>query len=296
MAQMADPAALRAKRVWRAVAVVLSLLVAIRTVELLTGEADAGGADDDGSGGGSGLRAGWASSSSDAGAGEGITHPGAGGPQALVIPSPRTPDDLRAAVSAVLRAADGLKRKPEMSGPEIALFTELLLQSPHVWIWGASGTAALAALVPATLSVTVVDADGGALEALRAAVPPEQGAGKLALTRVDLGALAAHGHPADASHRGDWPSYANAYLSRTREPSLVLVDGRFRVSCALRVLLSGSRPLLLMHDWHRPEYRVVMRFFRPLKTVGSLAVLQPLEAYNVVAAQQMLASHTFAPL
>lgn len=296
---MMDAAASRAKRVWRTAAVALSVLVVIRSVGLLTGESLLSAAGDEYEGSGGLLRgSGWASFGGGAAGGDGgVTHPGSGAPpQALVIPSPRTPDDLRSAVRSVLGAADALKRKPEMTAPEIALLTELLLQSPHVWIWGASGTAALAALVPSTVSVTVVDADGVALEALRAAVPPEQGASKLAFTRVDLGALAAHGHPADASHRGDWPSYANAYLSRTVEPSLVLVDGRFRVACALRVLLSGSRPLLLVHDWHRPEYRVVMRFFRPLKTVGALAVLQPLEAYNVPAAQQMLAAHTYAPL
>ncbi|MEX0856212.1 MAG: hypothetical protein WD056_01465 [Gemmatimonadota bacterium] len=100
--------------------------------------------------------------------------------------------------------------------------------------------------------------------------------GKLTFHLIDLGETVGWGFPRDVSKRDRWPEYSSAVFSRARDHDLVLVDGRFRVACALRSLLhTPDHALLLIHDfWIRPRYRPVLRFLDPIERADSLAVFR----------------------
>lgn len=59
--------------------------------------------------------------------------------------------------------------------------------------------------------------------------------------------------------------------------SLVLVDGRFRVACALKALphLIASNGTLLLHDAHRSKYDTIRTYYDTVLTAGSLHALRP---------------------
>jgi hypothetical protein len=88
-----------------------------------------------------------------------------------------------------------------------------------------------------------------------------------------------------------------ANLSSTRRHGtaafdVVLVDGRWRVACALELLTSSllsPRGVVLLHDFstravHGREYRrTLLRYFQVVRIARSLAVLRPRRAFAATA-------------
>jgi hypothetical protein len=58
--------------------------------------------------------------------------------------------------------------------------------------------------------------------------------------------------------------------------SAILVDGRFRVACALHAIdYLDNNGILLVHDYtNRPQYHVIEQFYRKIGGVETLAVFQ----------------------
>lgn len=58
---------------------------------------------------------------------------------------------------------------------------------------------------------------------------------------------------------------------------LILVDGRWRVACAMQAwLLANEKTTVLFHDWGRKEYHSpTLYHFKVVDQVGQLAVLKP---------------------
>ncbi|WP_419738036.1 hypothetical protein [Ruegeria sp.] len=66
-----------------------------------------------------------------------------------------------------------------------------------------------------------------------------------------------------------------------QHPDVVLVDGRFRVGCALATAFNIKRPVTLLFDdyLHRPRMRAAEEFLKAPKFVGRMAIfdVEPLE-------------------
>jgi hypothetical protein len=83
------------------------------------------------------------------------------------------------------------------------------------------------------------------------------------------------GRPGRDSPPSDWPNYTHAYVSRFNA-DLILIDGRFRVSCALCVFSEiANRTLVMIHDFCiRRKYWVVLHWYNLIKKGDTLAVLR----------------------
>jgi hypothetical protein len=80
--------------------------------------------------------------------------------------------------------------------------------------------------------------------------------GRVTVRAVNIGPVGAWGTPNSTKSRHLWPRYSRAIAS-VREPvNLVLVDGRFRVACALTAFLRQPKAVVLLHDAERtaPEF------------------------------------------
>jgi len=88
---------------------------------------------------------------------------------------------------------------------------------------------------------------------------------------VDIGPTRAWGHPVDASKRKNWPLYSKKpwlYCQKESvQPDLVLIDGRFRVSCFLACCFYTQRPIKVLFDdfANRHKYHVVKELFQPVE-------------------------------
>eukprot|EP01036_Dinobryon_divergens_P029560 gene29560-38678_t len=113
-----------------------------------------------------------------------------------------------------------------------------------------------------SLSITSIDSSSFWVSKIREdpVLSKLEHAGQFSVHEVYLGELGDWGFPTDSANISVWPSYSESIWKYGREADLVLVDGRFRVACALHaVLLSYTQPgtnltaLFSDHPAIRPE-------------------------------------------
>ena len=94
------------------------------------------------------------------------------------------------------------------------------------------------------------------------------------LIYVNTGPVLEYGNPADPTQTAGFADYSLALSQRDSDTDLVLVDGRFRVACALQIVLSNYTGIVLLHDAQRPEYQPLFKFFTVLERVENLVALR----------------------
>lgn len=173
---------------------------------------------------------------------------------------------------------------PEFEAASAPLFTERLNDAGSYLEFGSGGSTVLAAQIGKPL--VVVESDPIFLAAVQRKLR-EAGVTNGAvqtLLHADIGLTEAWGTPvfrANGSERAaQWRRYAEApweTLAKLPGPHLVLVDGRFRVACALSAVkfLRDRAGEILIDDYlDRPHYRVVERYLRLERMAGRMALMR----------------------
>lgn len=95
------------------------------------------------------------------------------------------------------------------------------------------------------------------------------------LIYVDIGRVKMWGVPVDSSYKQAWSNYSGHVNREKKSFDVYLVDGRFRVACASLALKHGhSRSLVLVHDWKRSKYHVLLDYAERVEKIGNLIVLR----------------------
>jgi hypothetical protein len=169
---------------------------------------------------------------------------------------------------------------PAMTDAEIGVLRECFSKAVSLVEFGSGGSTLLAANSPSLRRIWSVESDPAWIARLRedAGIVAAERAGRLSLQAVDIGPVRDYGYPLDRARCAAWPRYYEAVFDDPAacEADLVLVDGRFRVACALEAL-ARCRPhaVLLFHDfWNRTPYHPVLAFTDWLGSCDSLAILR----------------------
>jgi hypothetical protein len=195
-------------------------------------------------------------------------------------------------------AAAGMR--PRMSRAEVALLRAFEDGKAQVVEYGCGGSTVLS--IRLAQRVISVEADQVWIERTSAhpAIAEALGSGKLRLLHADIGPIGTWSRPLDPSTAPQWPEYWEApwrllraerrlprrlggirRLLRSPEPAaggeawVVLVDGRFRVACALHAALwIGPGDVVLIHDfWPRKPYHVILKYFVPIARAETMVAL-----------------------
>ena len=99
---------------------------------------------------------------------------------------------------------------------------------------------------------------------------------RLNLSWVDVGEVANWGTPTSFKMRHNFKKYAELLWLNNKTPDLVLIDGRFRVSCFLTsVKFAPLGTKILFDDYtNRPFYHVVEEFCQKLDSCGRQALFE----------------------
>lgn len=101
---------------------------------------------------------------------------------------------------------------------------------------------------------------------------------RLNFINIDIGKTGAWGKLVDDSGRNQYPQYSLKVfdLYADQEFDTVFIDGRFRVACALAVILNCQKSVkIIMHDYtNRSEYFVVERFLEKIDSVEATAIFK----------------------
>ena len=178
--------------------------------------------------------------------------------------------------------------KPEMTEAEIGVLRECFSKATSLVEFGCGGSTLLAVRSRSLRRIWSVESDPGWIARLREQpdiVGAEQ-AGRLHLQGIDIGLVGDYGYPHDHALQANWPSYYQAVWDDAAaiKTDLVLIDGRFRVACALEALARcPPHTILLFHDvWNRTPYHPVLAFTDWLGSCDSLAILRRKPTLDVV--------------
>jgi protein O-GlcNAc transferase len=126
----------------------------------------------------------------------------------------------------------------------------------------------------------------------------------LNLDFVDIGPTDTWGTPLSKDRQFEWPRYVAQPWTRVDGSvpvDIVLVDGRFRVACALHSVqrireLGWTSARVLIHDfWDRPEYHVVLPFLKEEKARGTLGVFSVREDVDPVELDRLIREYQAVP-
>ena len=172
--------------------------------------------------------------------------------------------------------------KPMMSGMEIRFLDEILSKADAYLEFGI-GNSTLFALDHQNLGcVKGIESSKEWFEMVvkDPSISAEMAKGRLELVHVNVGPTKPLGYPERDSDKVKWKEYSSQTFSscgQAAQHRVVLVDGRFRVACFLKMLKSMApedlnRTQILIHDYFRREYHIIEKFAELVESHGRLAL------------------------
>lgn len=169
---------------------------------------------------------------------------------------------------------------PWMTDPEVKLFSKWLPFGCTALEFGSGGSTRFF-FENGAKQLSSVEGDGNWIESLVADpfLAFFLGKGRLKIHMPDIGPIRENScsNPAgDVSPK--WLNYHNEIweLIDCSALNFILIDGRFRLACALQsIVYCEQKPLLLFHDfWNRPVYHPILEFVDVLDRAETSAVLR----------------------
>ena len=187
---------------------------------------------------------------------------------------PEPPDFwLSARVETVLQSLHSFNVTPAMTPEETKSLVAHMcsIRRRDVLEFGCGGSTAVAALCNVS-NVHSVDSSLEWLEKVRTMDMWQASNTKWFAYHANIGDLMDWGRPVAAEHDGFSKYSRVGELIKSASIDTVLVDGRFRVACALRALpLLSSEDTLIVHDYERSYYSVIEEFYELRTRVVNLA-------------------------
>lgn len=122
---------------------------------------------------------------------------------------------------------------------------------------------------------------------------------KLEIHFIDIGPTKFWGYPVDDSHKEKFPKFSSEIFNITdcSKYDTVLVDGRFRVACALQTILKchQNKDLkILIHDYSiREDYKIVEKYLDIVETSKTLFVFKIKEDVNLTEVAKEYENYKF---
>lgn len=155
---------------------------------------------------------------------------------------------------------------PRMTSREQDLFLRYLRNASHYFEFGGGGSTVLATQQENLFTIQTVETDRVFAEELQKKCPRAQ------VTWIDVGETGEWGFPLNKDKQDNWPQYYGAIKKSKVKPDLILVDGRFRVACAISSLYFNA--FVLVHDFDRWHYRPVLDYYDVVEYAETLIVLR----------------------
>jgi hypothetical protein len=189
---------------------------------------------------------------------------------------------------------------PRMSSDEINLLRSYLgIIQGNYWGFGCGGSDFIACRDGKHLtSITSIDSSQEWIDKVKSNDLIKQFVDqeKINFIYVDInGDEKSWGRPKDRSKVVNWSKYSSSIRDSGKLYSLVLIDGRFRVACALNTLYAiDGNSIVLFHDYNdRPHYHCIEEFYEILFSVDSMVVLRRKEVWDQDNVQKLLSKYQY---
>lgn len=162
-----------------------------------------------------------------------------------------------------------------MPEAEAAVVRQAYADAGSILEYGSGGSTVLASEMPGKTIVSV-ESDPDWAQMMRDWFGDNPGLSPVDVIHADIGPTEEWGHPeTDAAWR-KYPDYPLKVWDRDIAPDVVLVDGRFRVGCALATAFRTAKPVTVLFDDYvdRKPYHRVEEFLGSPEVVGRMALFE----------------------
>ena len=159
--------------------------------------------------------------------------------------------------------------EPMMSNEEKQFLYEGFNRS-HVYFEIGSGRSTFQAIKHA-LKVISVESDAGWYNKMKKIFPEEC---DIDYILIDFHISYYKGYPCNKTTKEEMYQYTHQYKPEFNA-DMILIDGRFRVACALNILpYIDNSTNVYIHDFTRADYHIVMKYYDWIEQAGTLVRLQ----------------------
>lgn len=162
-----------------------------------------------------------------------------------------------------------------MPAEEAGMVRAAYMGATEILEYGSGGSTVLASEMPGK-RVTSVESDPDWAQMMCDWFAENPGESPVEVVHADIGPTRDWGHPATEAEWRRFPAYPLAVWDRGIAPDVVLVDGRFRVGCALATAFRTAKPVVVMFDDYagRNAYHRVEEFLGQPEMVGRMALFE----------------------
>ncbi|WP_375172843.1 hypothetical protein [Pseudooceanicola sp.] len=164
--------------------------------------------------------------------------------------------------------------RPELMLPEAeaAVLRQAYAGAGCILEYGSGGSTVLASELPGKRVVSV-ESDPDWAQMMRDWFAENPGQSAVEVVHADIGPTRDWGHPQDESQWRRFPGYPLKIWDSGVAPDVVLIDGRFRVGCALATAFRTQKPVTVLFDDYadRKAYHRVEEFLGTPEMTGRMA-------------------------
>ncbi len=183
---------------------------------------------------------------------------------------------------------------------ETAGLIRYIMSADKYFEFGSGGSTQLACLVgKPTLEIWTVDSSASFLQGVMARPCLKNiSVDRIHAITVDIGPTGNWGYPLneDEHHRHKWAAYSKATSNITSKLDVILIDGRFRIACAVQAMLHHPRSKILIHDFfaehsnHR-EYRKLLNISQIVESTENLVWIKKKAEVTEIELKKWWLSH-----
>jgi hypothetical protein len=200
--------------------------------------------------------------------------------------------EINSKLIGIVKKVDKYSPRPNfysfvMSEKEILLFDKTITNS-KVYLEFGTGGGTLRTLLNSSAKIYSVDSDLNCIRSMqRYWLIKYHKNRRLHFFHVDIEPTRELGCPIDEDSRKIFPDYSSSVFSsiEKKEIDTVLIDGRFRIACALRTILechANKNLVILIHDfWNRPAYFILLKYIREIAVADTLGVFKLRDNINL---------------
>ena len=134
---------------------------------------------------------------------------------------------------------------------ETAMLIRYISSADSYFEFGSGGSTQIACMVgKPTLKIWTVDSSASFLQGVMARpCLKDISTERIHVIAADIGPTKAWGYPSDEKHRQKWASYSLATGNVNAKLDVILIDGRFRIACAVQAMLKHPESKILVHNF-----------------------------------------------
>lgn len=149
--------------------------------------------------------------------------------------------------------------KPHLADRDYAIYKKYISKSKHYFEYGSGGSTYEAVMTPTIEHVYSVESDKAWIDKIKTTISDSS---KCTFFYVDLKSIGNWGNPGKQCKVSDYKNYSDAiHMVDKSKIDTVLIDGRFRVACALKCLELDNAIVLIDDFLDRPYYHIVLDYY-----------------------------------